>query len=63
MPPSLTVARVTRSRSKKRSKAPVLKQVIVDLDPSEELEQTMDSQDQGEPGMQGMDTNKEVEIQ
>lgn len=33
------------------------------MDPSEELEQTLDSQDQSEPGMQEMDTNKEVEIQ
>lgn len=40
-----------------------MKLIVVDLDPSDELEQIMDLQDQDEPGMQEMDTNKEVEIQ
>lgn len=35
----------------------------MDLDPSEEPEQTMNSQDQSELGMQEMDTNEELEIQ
>lgn len=62
-PSGLTVARVTRSRSKKKSKEPISKQIVVDLDPSEEVEETMDAQNLDKPEMQEMDTSKEEESQ
>lgn len=38
-----------------------MKQVVVDLDPSEEIEETMDPHNLDEPEMQEMDTSKKEE--
>lgn len=52
---------MTRARSKKKSKEPALKQIVVDLDPSEEVKIIMDQRELNEPPTQDMDTGKEPE--
>lgn len=52
---------MTHSRSKKKSREPTLSQIVVDLDPSEEVEVIMDQHELNNPPVQDVDTGKELE--
>lgn len=56
---SSSPVRVTRARSKKKCKELAMSQIVVDLDPSEEVKIIMEQQELYETPTQDMDTGKE----